>query len=135
MKAHVSAVKNNRWDNEAKCSVIASILADGLDVIERVVVSDLDEAAALRIEREHILRYRESVTNLTCGYTRGPSHGVRAERLLGSMKSYEEWILTAPIETLVQVGRVFGSTQNCYDFLTASLGCVVDRCEGHLNHG
>lgn len=127
LKTHVSRVRNGKWDNELKCQAIASILEDGLDVIERMVASELDEAEAFRIEREHIALHRETATNITNGATAGLSYQEKAKRMLSSVKSYEFWVLTAPVDRLEAARRVFGDLRVFHAKFVDSLEMVATR--------
>lgn len=112
---HARLVRRGYVDNAAKCERIRQIHDAGLEVVECINSRHSDEGEAFAEERK-LIATLPNLTNLSRGCeTEAQKAAVRARLLLARMKSYEEWVMTAPINMLRWAEKWEGGARACYD--------------------
>lgn len=107
VKQHVRNAVRGVVDNAPKHRRIIEIIESGHRVVESVVLANITEEAALRIEREMIADMRESgLTNISGGnVTNNEKAHQQALTALKRLKTFDEWVRTASIEQLRAAAR------------------------------
>ncbi len=113
---HAQRAKKGKIDNPIKFSKIKDIHRAGMDVIERVFSTHLDEEEAFTVERLLILQLAEhGLTNISGGTISAEEATKKAAlNSLMAMKPYQEWIMTADMDILEMTARVFGHPSIVY---------------------
>lgn len=96
ISSHVKSAKSGLIGNVPKHKRIDAIHSAGMKVIERVAISGLSNAAALKIERDLIRASKSTLTNIVMGATSNTESAVeRAKFMLKNIMSFDRWIETA----------------------------------------
>ena len=128
MRSHAREVRRGLWrHNGVKCARIDEIQKAGLNVIEHVSATGLNEAEAFALERAEIAERKHALTNQAHGIvTARQSASEQASRLIAHAKSYREWVETASPGALACVREVFGHPVFFYGWYVSALANLRD---------
>lgn len=123
METHVRNARAGIVDNAPKYERILGVLSMGLSVVEEKILQGLSEGAAFEFERL-LIDGIDGLCNIAHGcVTNDQKQEVLARALLSRMKSFEDWIASAPMDRVEQGARIFGagSARRCYNRFAATL--------------
>lgn len=121
IRSHVAAVRLGRVDNPAKCARIREIMAEGLEVEERIYARFECEQEAYAAERDLISKLPR-LTNITSGFTTERERATETARnMLGRLVPFDAWDAHMSDKTRSQIRRLFGPEREFYDHMKSTV--------------
>jgi hypothetical protein len=106
---HVRNVLAGRVDNPSKCLRIIELHKAGFEVVETILAQGMFEEDALALEKE-MIKGHSNLTNSKRQMDFCARSKKRAQCLLARLKTFEQWITTAPKQAEESVKCGYGAT-------------------------
>jgi len=129
---HVKNAKAGKSCNDVKHNRICQILDEGGSVIEKIIFSNLSEAASLKIEKYLIKEYRSQLTNISYGNNpRGSGIARQAKALLDIIPAKNLWLKGWHPDCLKGFGGI-DAASIFYDDMVKTLQEMTEKGFSHV---